>query len=130
MEECKVLLVDDEEDFVATLAERLEMRGLKTLVATDGGEALAVVAGEHPHVVVLDVMMPGLGGLDVLRHLRATHPEVQVILLTGHGSTKEGIEGMKAGAYDYLMKPVEINQMVDKICQARDEGRGTGRDGS
>ena len=127
MEDCRVLLVDDEEDFASTLAERLEMRGLKTLVATDGGEALAVVDAEHPHVVVLDVMMPGLGGLDVLRHLKAVHPEVQVILLTGHGATKEGIEGMKAGAFDYLMKPVEISQLVDKICQARDEGRGVAR---
>ena len=122
MEECKVLLVDDEEDFAATLAERLEMRGLKTTMSTDGEEALALVAAEHPHVVVLDVMMPGLGGLDILKYLRRVNPEVQVILLTGQGSTKEGIEGMKAGAYDYLTKPVEIDQLVDKICQARDQG--------
>jgi len=118
MEGLRVLLVDDEEEFVVTLAERLKLRGIEARVATDGDEALTKVEEELPQVVVLDVMMPGTSGIDVLQHIRRRHPEVRVILLTGRGSTKEGIEGMRLGAFDFLMKPVKIEDLTQKLHDA------------
>ena len=118
MKELKVLLVDDEEDFVSTLAERLQFRNIPTLVATNGDDAIQVAEAERPSVVVLDVMMPGMGGLDVLRQLKRRHPETQIILLTGRGSTKDGIKGMRLGAFDYLMKPIRIEELIDKMKEA------------
>lgn len=114
----KVLLVDDEEEFAVTLAERLRLRGIMTSTAGDGEEALRQVAEDTPQLVVLDMMMPGLGGLAVLQHLKRNHPNLPVIMLTGRGSTKDGIEGMHLGAFDYLMKPVKIEELVDKMRQA------------
>jgi len=119
----KVLLVDDEVEFVRTLAERLEIRGIQALVATDGAEALQVADEQSPPIVVLDVMMPGLGGIEVLQRLKENHPDIQVILLTGHGSTKEGIRGMHLGAFDYLMKPVHIEELIKKMGEAYEASR-------
>lgn len=118
MKDIKVLLVDDEIEFVTTLAERLEMRDITTIVANDGASALRLIDKERPPVVVLDVMMPGISGLDVLKRIREDYPETKVILLTGRGSTKDGIEGMKLGAFDYLMKPVMIEGLIDKMNKA------------
>ncbi len=118
MEKLKVLLVDDEEEFVSTLAERLQLRNITTLVATDGEEALQIIDTDKPPVVVLDVLMPGMGGLDVLRQIKRSYPHIQVIILTGRGSTKEGIKGMRLGAFDYLMKPVKIEMLMQKINEA------------
>nr|HID60126.1 response regulator [Desulfobacterales bacterium] len=118
MKSWKILLVDDEEEFVSTLAERLQLREIRADTATDGEEALSLIEAKRPHVVVLDVMMPGLSGLDVLRRIRTQYPQVQVILLTGHGSTREGIEGMRLGAFDYLMKPIDIEELIEKIRNA------------
>jgi DNA-binding response OmpR family regulator len=118
MEQLKVLLVDDEEEFVNTVAERLQIRNILTLVATDGVQALQVIEKEKPPVVVLDVMMPGLSGLDVLNQIKRDRPEIQIILLTGHGSTKDGIKGMRMGAYDYIMKPVQIEDLIQKMKDA------------
>ena len=118
MDQWKVLLVDDEEEFVTTLAERLSIRGIQTRTALDGEAGLRRLAEEAPHVLLLDVMMPGMRGLDVLRAVRRNHPAVQVILLTGQGSTKDGIEGMKEGAFDYMMKPFNIDGLVAKIGEA------------
>ena len=111
----KILLVDDEEEFVTTLAERLELRGIQALVATDGETALDLIETDPPQIVILDVMMPGLGGLEVLKRIKAENPHIPVILLTGRGSTKEGIEGMRLGAADYLMKPINIEELIKKI---------------
>jgi DNA-binding response OmpR family regulator len=119
----KVLLVDDEVEFVRTLAERLQIRGIQALVAVDGAEALQVVEEQKPPIVVLDVMMPGMGGIDVLQRLKENHPDIQVILLTGHGSTKEGVRGMHLGAFDYLMKPVHIEELIKKMDEAYDASR-------
>jgi len=119
----KVLLVDDEVEFVRTLAERLQIRGIQALVAVDGAEALQVVEEQKPPIVVLDVMMPGMGGIDVLQRLKENHPDIQVILLTGHGSTKEGVRGMQLGAFDYLMKPVHIEELIKKMDEAYDASR-------
>jgi len=118
MEKLKVLLVDDEEDFVSTLSERLQLRNITTLVATDGEEALRIIDTDKPPVVVLDVLMPGMGGLDVLRQIKRSYPHIQVIILTGRGSTKEGIKGMRLGAFDYLMKPVKIEMLMQKMNEA------------
>lgn len=118
MDRWKVLLVDDEEEFVTTLAERLSLRGIRTRTALDGETGLRRMAEEEPHVLLLDVMMPGMRGLDVLRAARRDHPAVQVILLTGQGSAKDGIEGMKEGAFDYMMKPFDIDGLIAKIGEA------------
>jgi DNA-binding response OmpR family regulator len=83
-----------------------------------GEEALREIAVEKPDVVVMDVMMPGLKGLDILRHLKATNPEIQVILLTGQAGTRDGMEGMKLGAFDYLLKPLELDALLAKIAEA------------
>ena len=122
MAEYRVLLVDDEEEFVSALSERLMLRGIETECALNGEEALARLVEKEFEVVIPDVMMPGLGGLEVLRQIKTTHPNTQVILLTGHGSTREGIEGMRLGAFDYLIKPVDIEEMLAKMKEAAKTG--------
>ncbi len=118
MKSMKVLLVDDEEDFVTALAERLQLRGIEAQIATDGETALALIETSPPQVVVLDVMMPGLGGADVLKRIKARHPQIPVILLTGHGSIREGTDGLRQGAYDYLVKPIDIEELISKMQDA------------
>jgi DNA-binding NtrC family response regulator len=118
MDLLKVLLVDDEEDFVTALAERLQLRGIEAQIATDGETALTLIETAVPHVVVLDVLMPGLGGKDVLKRIKVKHPEIPVILLTGHGSIQEGANGLKEGAYDYLVKPIDIEELISKLREA------------
>ena len=114
----RVLIVDDEQDFANTLAERLALRDFDTVVKKDGEGALVAVENNPPDVVVLDIRMPGIGGFEVLRRIKSTHPRVQVILLTGHGSTGDGIKGMELGAFDYLIKPVDIKDLMTKIKAA------------
>jgi len=118
MAEYRVLLVDDEEEFVSALSERLMLRGIEVDSALNGEEALGRMEEKEFEVVILDVMMPGLSGLEVLRQIKSTHPSTQVILLTGHGATREGIEGMRLGAFDYLIKPVDIEEMLEKMKEA------------
>jgi len=116
--------VDDEEDFVTTLAERLRLRGMNAETAGNGEAALERIATAAPQVVILDVMMPGLSGLDVLKRIKADNPQLPVILLTGIGSTKEGVEGMRLGAADYLMKPLQIEELIQKISEALGKAAG------
>ena len=123
MADYRVLLVDDEEEFVSALSERLRLRGIEADSALNGEEALARLVEKEFEVVILDVMMPGLGGLEVLRQIKLIHPNTQVILLTGHGSTREGIEGMRLGAFDYLIKPVDIEEMLAKMKEAAKAAR-------
>jgi DNA-binding response OmpR family regulator len=118
MDDFKVLLVDDEEELVFTLAERLKIRGLDARAVTDGASALDAIARESFDVVLLDVKMPGLGGLEVMKRIRNHSPAVQVLLITGHMSAEEGAEGMSAGAYDYVMKPININDLLAKLRAA------------
>jgi len=118
MAQWKVLLVDDEVEFATTLAERLTLRGIEAVTVHDGEAALQRIAADPPQIVVLDMMMPGLGGLEVLRLIKKNHPGIPVILLTGRGSTKEGIDGMDLGAYDFLMKPIKIEALVEKMKEA------------
>jgi DNA-binding response OmpR family regulator len=120
----KILLVDDEEDFISTLAERLDMRGMHTETAYSGEEALRRLNENPPEIVVMDVMMPGMNGLECLRRIRSTQPDIPVILLTGIGSTEEGVQGMELGAADYLMKPLQIEDLIAKIGEALQKAPG------
>ena len=115
MKTWKVLLVDDEEEFVTALAERLELRGIKASIATSGEEALRRIGTDEPNLVVLDVLMPGLGGLDVLDQIKKTDPQIKVILLTGRGSAEEDDQSVPLGAFDYLIKPVNIDDLIQKM---------------
>ena len=114
----KVLLVDDEEDYVKTMAERMEMRDQGSDVALNGEEALAMLQDDVPDVMVLDLRMPGIGGMEVLEKVKKNFPAVEVIILTGHGSDKEEVEARRLGAFDYLKKPVDIAELMEVIRQA------------
>jgi DNA-binding NtrC family response regulator len=119
-----ILLVDDEVEFISTLAERLELRGIQSRVVHDGESALKAVAENEPQVMVLDVMMPGLKGLDVLQRVKEEHPAVQVILLTGQGKTRDGIDGMRFGAFAYLMKPLDLDELIRTLGEAVHAAQG------
>ncbi|WP_051822740.1 response regulator [Desulfonatronum thiodismutans] len=115
----KLLLVDDEREFVHTLSERLLMREIGSAVVYDGEQALAFVDEDEPDVMVLDLKMPGIDGLEVLRRVKRAHPQVQVIILTGHGSKEDERNCMDAGAFAYLQKPVDIDILTRLLEQAR-----------
>lgn len=117
----KVLLVDDEEDFLKTLAERLETRGLKVTTATNGEKALASVEGQEFDLIVLDLAMPGLDGLETLKRIKNRQPEAEIIMLSGQGSIRTSIEAMKLGACDFLQKPVDIGELMNKISEAKEK---------
>lgn len=114
----KLLLVDDEKDFVDTLAERLELRGFQVVTAINGETALRIIENDPPQLVILDIMMPGLSGLNVLQQIKSRAPQTPVILLTGLGSTAEGTKGIHMGAYDFLIKPVNIDELMQKMEDA------------
>lgn len=119
MTEIKVLIIDDETEFAATLAERLELRHMQTKMAGGADEALAILGeGWRPDVVLLDLKMPVLDGLQTLTLLKQQDPAMEVILVSGHGSTSAGMEGMQKGLFDYLLKPVDIGVVIEKIEQA------------
>ena len=116
MRKLKVLLVDDEIEFIATISERLSSRGIQARTATSGEEALVVIEAEPPDVIVLDVMLPGTRGTELLKLIKQEHPAIPVILLTGGDvSTRERMDGMRLGAFDYLLKPVSMEELVDKL---------------
>lgn len=118
MKEFKVLMVDDEEDFVTTLSERMQMRDLDSDVALNGEQALQIVEDEVPDVMVLDLKMPGIDGMEVLRRVRKAYPQVQVVILTGHGSEKDEAEAKRLGAFAYMQKPVDIEKLVATLKNA------------
>ena len=113
-----VLLVDDEKDFVESLSQRLELRGLAVKTAFSGDEALDLIREHQFDVVVLDVLMPNKDGIQTLREIKHIEPLLHVIMLTGNATVEMAIEGMKLGAYDYLMKPTDTEELVDKISKA------------
>ncbi len=130
MNDIEVLLVDDEMEFAETLAERLRLRSFNVTVASRAAEALeAIDSGLRPDVVLLDIKMPGLDGLDALSEFKARDPEVEAILLTGHGAAASSIEGMKRGAFDYLMKPIDIAELIAKIEMAAAKRKSGSRTG-
>jgi CheY-like chemotaxis protein len=114
----KFLLVDDEKEFVQTLSERLQKRDLESTVVYDGEQALEFVEKDQPDVMVLDLMMPGIGGIEVLRRLKRTHPNIEVIILTGHGSEHEERLAADLGAFAYLQKPVNIDVLAEAMRDA------------
>ena len=116
-----ILLVDDEASFVETLAKRIAKRNLKVDTALSGAEALEKLeegGASTTDVVILDVKMPGMDGLEALEAIKHRHPNIEVIMLTGHATVENAIEGMKGGAYDYLMKPCEMDLLMLKIDNA------------
>jgi DNA-binding NtrC family response regulator len=121
MIEPSVLVVDDEVQFVETLVKRLVRRGVKVNSAHSGQQALDALAGRgatRTDVVILDVKMPGMDGLETLAAIKEEHPLVEVIMLTGHATVESAIEGMKHGAYDYLMKPCDLDLLMAKLNEA------------
>jgi DNA-binding NtrC family response regulator len=111
----RVLLVDDEEDFVDILAQRLEVRGFDVSTALNGADALRKIASEEIDLVILDLQMPGVDGIAVLQEIKELKPLIEVIMLTGHATVETAIEGMKRGAFDFLIKPTETEELMEKI---------------
>ena len=114
----RVLLVDDEKDFVDALSQRLQIRDLDVTTCLSGDAALSLIRDRDFDVIVLDVLMPGKDGIETLKEINHVKPLVLVIMLTGHGTVETAIEGMKLGAYDYLMKPTDTDDLVAKIAKA------------
>ncbi|MBW1939809.1 MAG: response regulator [Deltaproteobacteria bacterium] len=123
MKNIRLLLVDDEINFVKTLVKRMEKRGLFPDQAASGEECLAILEKKPMDVVVLDVKMPGMDGIEVLPHIKEKYPKTEVLFLTGHASPQDGVDGIKAGGFDYLTKPIEFEQLITKINQAYDKIR-------
>jgi len=127
-----ILLIDDEQQFVVTMAKRLRKRGFLVTEAGGGLEGLRILENGPVDVVVLDVGMPDMDGIQVLREIKMRFPQVQVLMLTGHADMEVAISGMAMGAFDYLMKPVELEVLVGKIREAcsrsRKAGEGRGLD--
>jgi len=115
----KVLLTDDEKPFVETMMKRLNKRDIDVVPAFDGKEALEKLEEDASiEVVILDIKMPVMDGMTTLKEIKSRHPLVEVIMLTGHATVESGIEGMKMGAFDYLMKPCDMDQLLVKVEDA------------
>ncbi len=117
----KVLLVDDEEEFVETLAERMRSRGMEVATSNTGGDALDLIDKEPYDVVVLDLQMPGMDGLEALARIKKRQPKIQVVLLTGHATVEKGVEAMKRGALEVLEKPIDLTTLSEVIHKAKAE---------
>ncbi len=117
----KLLLVDDEREFVQTLSERLLMRDVGSAVAYDGESALDMIQTDEPEVVILDLKMPGINGIEVLRKVKETQPEIEVIILTGHGSEEDHKICMELGAFAYLQKPIDIDELTKVLKKANEK---------
>jgi DNA-binding NtrC family response regulator len=114
----RILLVDDEKDFVETLAERLRTRGFHVTEAFNGEEALEKLKEYNFDVTILDVQMPGISGIEALEAIKKLKPLTEVLMLTGHGTIETAIDGMKLGAFDFLMKPCDMEVLMEKINKA------------
>lgn len=114
-----ILIVDDEKPFVETMTKRLNKRGLTTVAAYSGFEALEQLSHTNEiDAIILDVKMPGMDGIETLRQIKKKYPLIEVLMLTGHATVETAIEGMKLGAYDYLMKPCDIEVLINKVNEA------------
>jgi len=118
MEKFKILVVDDEQDFLETIIKRLKTRGIDAAGVESGYKALEFVDNQDVDVIILDVKMPGMDGIEALREIKKKKPLVEVIMLTGHASVESGIQGMQLGAFDYVMKPVALDELLEKVRQA------------
>ncbi len=117
----KVLLVDDEEDFVSTLSQRLKVRGLKVTGTHRGEDAVKLADEQQFDVIVLDLAMPGMDGLETMKQIKENHPDAEIIILSGQGTVKTSIEAMKLGAEDFLEKPVDLKELLAKIDEAQNK---------
>lgn len=114
-----IMLVDDEVTFVETLAKRLETRRIEVVTAFSGEECLEkLITNKHIDVIVLDIKMTGMDGIETLRNIKRTAPLIEVLMLTGHATVEYAVEGMKLGAYDFLLKPCDIEELVAKATDA------------
>ena len=118
MEKMKIMLVDDEERFLKTTKKLIEKKGYGVLTAQSGNEALEKLKLQNVHVVILDVKMPGMDGNETLKAIKSLYPLVEVIMLTGHATVDSAIVGLKSGAFDYLMKPADIDEIIEKAIEA------------
>ncbi|MFZ0052740.1 MAG: response regulator [Desulfobaccales bacterium] len=130
MEKFKVLIVDDELDFLETIVKRLRARNVEVSGVESGYLALEALDSSSPDVIILDVKMPGMDGIETLREIKKKKPLTEVIMLTGHASVESGIQGMQLGAFDYLMKPIALDELLEKGRQAYErkltqEGQGS-----
>lgn len=115
----KVLLVDDEEDFIKTLSQRLEMRGLKVTAATRGEDAVSLAEKQSFDAIVIDLAMPGMDGLETLKLIKENNPDAEIVMLSGQGTVKASTEAMKLGAEDFLEKPVNMAELLEKIDELK-----------
>jgi two-component system OmpR family response regulator len=118
MEKFKIMVVDDEVDFLETIVKRLQARGIEVTGVESGYQALEVLDQRSPDVIILDVKMPGMDGIETLRKIKKKKPLTEVIMLTGHASVESGIQGMQLGAFDYVMKPIALDELLEKVRQA------------
>ena len=118
MEKMKMMLVDDEERYLQTTAKLIEKKGYEVLTARSGEEALEKLKTHTVHVVILDMKMPGMDGNETLKAAKSLYPLVEIILLTGHATVDSAIDGLKNGAFDYLMKPADLDQILEKALDA------------
>jgi DNA-binding NtrC family response regulator len=114
-----IMLVDDEEDFVEMLSLRLKETGENVLPAYSGHQCLEILEKSEVDVIILDIKMPGLDGIETLKEIKKRYPLIEVIMLTGHGTIETAIEGMKLGAFDFLLKPTDFDDLFQKLKQAR-----------
>jgi DNA-binding NtrC family response regulator len=117
----RILIVDDEEEFCQTLAERLTLRHYHVTTSYTGQDAIEKITHFNYDIVILDVQMPGMDGIDVLKEIKKLKPLTEVIMLTGNATVESAIEGMKLGAFDYLMKPCETEDLISKIKRAHEK---------
>jgi two-component system OmpR family response regulator len=118
MDKFKVMIVDDEQDFLETIVKRLKARSIDVSGVASGYQALEALDSRDPDVIILDVKMPGMDGIETLREIKKKKPLTEVIMLTGHASVESGIQSMKLGAFDYVMKPVALDELLEKVRQA------------
>ena len=118
MEKLKLMIVGDEERFLATTQKLLQKKGVDVVTASSGADALEKLRAHSVHVVILDVKMPGMDGVATLREIKQQFPMVEVIMLTGHATVESAVEGLKTGAVDYLMKPADLDQILEKANDA------------
>ncbi len=123
MEKMKMMLVDDEERFLSTTEKLLSKKGFSVVTAQSGADALEMLERSLIHVVILDVKMPGMDGIETLREIKRRHPLTEVIMLTGHATVESAVDGLKSGASDYLMKPADLDDVVAKAEEAFDRRR-------
>ena len=114
MKKLKIMLVDDEVRFLETTSKILTKKGYDVLTASSGFDALEKLNSENIHIIILDVKMPGMDGMATLKEIKKNFPLIEVIMLTGHATVESAIEGLKTGAFDYLMKPADIQELIEK----------------